>query len=60
MDSKTQEINETYMVQNNMFVTTDGSDSSMDMSEYCVTGSKLVVNTVNEDGITIRWTAMRK
>ena len=57
MNSETKELDETYMVQDNMFVTGDSTD---DMSEYCVTGSKLVVNTVSKDGITIGWTAMRK
>jgi hypothetical protein len=58
-DSETQEVDETYTVEDNMFVTA-GDDNSSDMSEYCVSGDKLVVNTVSEDGITIRWTAMRK
>ena len=55
-ETETNELNETYMVENGMFLT----DDSDDMTEYCVTGNKLVVNSVNGEGITIRWTAMRK
>jgi hypothetical protein len=62
-DSDSNEINGSYRVEGGTFVTTDpetGAEESDDMTEYCVTGNKLVVNSVTDDGVTIRWTAMRK
>jgi hypothetical protein len=51
-----------YRIEGSTFVTTDAEsgEEDGDMTEYCVSGNKLVVNSVNEDGVTIRWTAMRK
>jgi hypothetical protein len=60
-ETDSNEINESYRVEGATFVTTDSSgEEDGDMTEYCVSGNKLVVNSVNEDGITVRWTAMRK
>jgi len=62
-ETASNEINGSYRVEGGMFVTADpdtGEEENDDMTEYCVTGSKLVVNSINEDGVTIRWTAMRK
>lgn len=56
-ETETNELNETYMVDGGRFVMEDSED---DVTEFCVTGNKLVVNSVNSEGITIRWTAMRK
>jgi len=62
-ETNSNEINGSYRVEGGMFVTADpdtGEEKSDDNTEYCVTGNKLVVNSINDDGVTIRWTAMRK
>ena len=57
----TSDISEPYQVEGGMFMSGDSADASDgDMSEYCVSGNRLVVQTVNEDGVTMRWTAERK
>ena len=58
-ETATQQIDETYRTDGGRFYV--GSDTSSDeTTEYCVSGSKLTVNMLTGDGVTIRWTAMRK
>jgi hypothetical protein len=52
-------IDETYRAEGGRFYVGDDS-SSDEMTSYCVSGNKLVVNMLTEDGVTLRWTAMRK
>jgi hypothetical protein len=61
-ETASNELSSTYRVEGGMFVTADSEtgEADDDTTEYCVTGNKLVVNSVNEDGVTVRWTAMRK
>ncbi len=61
-EAATTELDGMYMVEGGMFVMeeTDAMSTDSDTTEYCVTGNTLVVNSVNEEGIVIRWTAERR
>jgi len=62
MKTKTEDIDETFTIDGSTIVTTDVESGEMETDEtnFCVKGDTMQVNSVNEDGITIRWTAKRK
>jgi hypothetical protein len=58
-ESESNPIDESYSVEGGRLLVGDSSESD-EKTEFCVAGNKLTVNMLTEDGVVIRWSAMRK